>query len=340
MTAATLIDDPLIAHARQLLSREGAPAGGEVKSYNLPCLQIAASASDADWMAACDRALAHHPENPAGMGLRVHSLVAPPPPEWAPGREGGAFALERRLRAAGLCGALALPSGMWTFFDPAAGRAVQALRRPGGWSPWEVSAPLRLPLAWACLASGHMMVHGATLGHRGRGILIAGKGGAGKSGTTLAGVLAGLDTAGDDYVLIDRTMPGFRAWPLYRLAKQGPAGLARLGLSVDGVENWQGKIEFDIRELGAGQLMPSGLRAIVLPRIRHGARCRFVAVSPREAMLALAPSSLFQLPGNPRQGLTFLGDLVRALPAFRLELGTDPAEIGQALGDFIAGLPG
>lgn len=169
-------------------------------------------------------------------------------------------------------------------------------------------------------------------------MLIAGQGGAGKSGTTLAGIAAGLDSAGDDYVvaaLLDRP----RAHPAYRLLKQDPAGLARLGLDRllpdPGPLNWQGKHSFDIAALGRGRLRTLELTAILIPRIAHAARSRLAPASGREAMLALAPSSIFQIQGERLSAPRFFGELARRLPAFHLELGTEPQEIAATIASFL-----
>lgn len=329
--------DALVDFARAMLARQPTE-DTETAQFDLPFLRLTVSASDGAWLAACRRALAQGYGQEPRAPLYAHSFTLP---DGADGHLGdtasGAFGLERRLSAGGLSGALAAPSGMWSFLDPGRGRAVQVLRRPCGWPAWETAAPWRQVLAWAHLAAGRLMVHGATLGHAGHGVLIAGKGGSGKSGTTLAGLMAGLDTAGDDYVLLEPGQELARAWPLYRLAKQDRAGLARLGLQdrADGVENWQGKFEFDIEALGSGRLAPLSLRAVVLPRITHGARCRFSRVSAREALLALAPSGIFQLVGDAARSLALHAAVLRKLPAYQLELGSDPREIGDAIATFL-----
>ena len=55
-----------------------------------------------------------------------------------------------------------------------------------------------------------------------------------------------------------------------------------------------------------------------------------------EAALALAPSAVFQLPGDTTQGFRFFAELARRLPAFRVRLSEDPVEIADAIGSFLA----
>jgi hypothetical protein len=52
-------------------------------------------------------------------------------------------------------------------------------------------------------------------------------------------------------------------------------------------------------------------------------------------MLAMAPSSLYQLHGSWREDFGLIASIARALPAFHLDLGEDPAEIASAIRAFI-----
>ena len=48
--------------------------------------------------------------------------------------------------------------------------------------------------------------------------------------------------------------------------------------------------------------------------------------------LSLAPSAVLQLQGDMQDGFRFFADLTRRLPAFRVHLSEDPAEIADAIG--------
>ncbi len=339
----SVIADPLVVYAREILALgRQQMARIRPRRYSLPFVTVDIACADARYAEACERALAKvaSEDAPTTSQLRLcvgdaASLGCPPPRSWWEPTY-AAVDFERRLEAAGLGGAYWHEGRMWTVFDPATCEGVQLMAHADGWPPWELASPLRLFLAWSHLGGGRRLVHAATLGRGGRGVLIAGQGGAGKSGTTLAGIAAGLDTAGDDYVLIDPgTQPGaIVAHPVYRIAKQDPAGLARLGLSrlaAASPPNWQGKHEFDVEAIGGGRLSALEIKAILLPRVVGGSVTRVAPASPRDAMLALAPSSVFQIPGERGLALPFFADLARRLPAFRLELGRDPAGIAAAI---------
>jgi len=261
-----------------------------------------------------------------------------PPLPWAADAWFASRAFDATLAQAGLRGAYhEAPS--WQFFDPADGFGVHDLPAPGAVPPWEPGSPLRLFLHWAHAGNGLRLTHAATLSAGGRGALIVGASGSGKSGTTLAGLRHGLASAGDDYVLVG--LDGeVTAHAVFRLFKQDAAGLARVGLKAGAVgspgPNWHGKHEFDPTGLGAFVLrMPIDM--LLLPQIAGAARTRIEPVVASRAAMALAPSAVLQLAGDMDDGFRFFARLARRLPAYRIALSEDPAEIAGAIGDFLAG---
>jgi hypothetical protein len=132
---------------------------------------------------------------------------------------------------------------------------------------------------------------------------------------------------------------GVRAYPVTRLMKQDKDGLRRVGLDANdlGPENWQGKHEFDFETLGGGKRAPQiDLAAILLPRVAGSARTAIRPATPREAMMTMAPNNLRQLPDGWREGLAFTADVSRRLPAYHLDLGTNPDEIADVVAGIIA----
>lgn len=222
----------------------------------------------------------------------------------------------------------------WICFDPQTGRGVTVVRRLGDLPRWTSGAPFALLLHLAFAWRGWRLLHAAAVGRDGVGALLAGPGGVGKSGTTLAGISHGLVTVGDDYVAL---APGSRpvAWPVYRVLKQDPAGLARIGRwdLADGPVNWMGKVELDLDTEFPGRMARAlELRLILLPEIAGKRTSKLQAVPPSVAFSAIAPSVLTQLPGARLSGFAFLTRLTRALPAYRLRLSAEPAEIAETLG--------
>jgi hypothetical protein len=244
------------------------------------------------------------------------------------------------LAARGHNGAVEADYGLWQSYDPAARIGLEAQAAPGQFPPWVASFPLRNFLHWAYQAQGRRIVHAGTLGTRGKGVMLIGAGGSGKSGTTLSGILGGLDSVGDDYIAMDLANDRVRAEPVIKLVKQDANGLRRLNLDPValglGEVNWQGKYEFDFEVLGRGRRPPSlDLEAILMPRVAGAERSRFTPASPRVAMIALAPSNWQQLPGGWREGMTFTATIARRLPAYYLDLSTNGTEIAETIGRFI-----
>ena len=336
------------AFARALL--RSVSAGGPVGAswtFNLPRLRIDARIGSPDYAASCRRALVESPE-PESAGRHAIGVVIVdradqpnlPRPRWG----GPSFSLGRLIDALerqGLRGSYDVDHDIWQVFDPASSEGVQVLATWGRLPPWDASLPLRNFLHWAYHAIGMRLIHAGTLGIGTTGVLLVGCGGSGKSGTTLAGVLAGLTSAGDDYVAVDAAATGPRAYPVSRLLKQDRPGLARLGGDPIergfGAPNWQGKYEIELAALHpAAQAPVLELEAILIPRVAGGRRSHLRPATRHEAMMASAPSNLQQLPGTWKRGLAISAKLARALPAYHLELGSDANEVADCVGDFIA----
>lgn len=272
--------------------------------------------------------------------LEAAALGWPAPLPWGE-RNWSTVAFDAALAAAGLRGVYAEEPapGAWHSFDVSAGHALQLAWSRATLPVWDAGAPLRLPLHWAAAQQGAHLVHAATLGDRDGGVLIAGPGGAGKSGTTLAGIAGGLGTVGDDYVIVRAGEPPV-AYPAYRLLKQDRKGIARFPGLAERLgprsPNWQGKIEFDPTALFPGCLRPSlPLRAVLLATIARQPRTTIAPMEAGQAFRAFVPAALNQLGTGTVAGFTFFGDLLRRLPTYRLSLSQDPAEIAQAIRAFL-----
>lgn len=228
----------------------------------------------------------------------------------------------------------------WQLFDSISGTGVATLPTPLGLPPWESSSPLRLFLHWAYSAADLRLTHAATLGLGHRGALIVGASGSGKSGTTLAGLMNGLNSVGDDYVLLEPGVP-VRACPVFCTLKQDAEGVRRAGLPetvLDGTTlNWHDKFEFNVTKVAPqGVVDHLEIEAILIPEIARLPRTRIEPVARREGALSLVPSGVLQLPGDGTKGFRFLSEIARQLPAFKLHLSEDPVEIAEAIALFLS----
>lgn len=239
----------------------------------------------------------------------------------------------------GLCGSYFYDSDHWHLMDCGSNLAVQLMRSPGAYPQWEIGAPLRPFLHWHYALRNRRLGHCGTLGVDGSGVILAGGGGSGKSGTVIGGLLHGLQSVGDDYVLLDANDHRVEARAVFATLKQDPAGVARLGMSAmfsDKPLNWQGKYEFVIGDVSPLPV-PDRLeiKALLLPCVTGAARTTLQPVGRSEAMIALAASSIYQMPGERESGFRFFGRVTRTLPCYRLNLGCNAVEVADVIRDFI-----
>ncbi len=217
--------------------------------------------------------------------------------------------------------------------------SIHFLSRMADRLPWDGGAPLRLPLHLAFAERDRRLVHSGSLSNGRAGCLISGLGGAGKSGTVLAGIANGLKTAGDDYVLLDqRETPTLCG--VYTIMKQDAAGLSRIpGLArkfSGAPANWQGKYELDLEAVAAGCFVKSmPLKAIIFPRIAHAARSTFERIDRGIAINRLVRSMQKELPAKPQGMVLSFAKLTGRLPAFVMNLSAEAAEIADSLSNFL-----
>lgn len=301
--------------------------------------------SDPGYAQLCARNLAYDEADDASVPEALFFLLDAESVGWSQPQPWAAANFDRRLfnrdlETAGLNGAYLHDPRVWQFFDARMRVGVQLVRRPGALPAWESGAPLRAFLHWVQRLRGGYLCHAGSVGCDGKGVLLVGAGGSGKSGTTLAGVVGGLDTVGDDYCLVRQDSSGVFAHPLFRVLKQDPPGIQRvLGSSaaVSGAPNWQGKYEILANQLPRDPFVPFlSIAAIVLPCISGGtAASSFHPIDPGQALRALGPSSSFQLPDGEREGIAFAASLCRQLPCVKMCLSENAGEIASALARFV-----
>jgi hypothetical protein len=227
-----------------------------------------------------------------------------------------------------------------TIFDERTRVARYFLTAPDSIPWYERAAPLRGMLHWGLGRADRLLVHAGAVGIGGGVVLLAGPAGSGKSTTAVAAFLAGLDYLGDDYVLVDLAGPRPVAHSLYATAKLSPAATALLpGLP----EAHRGVPPHDAKKhvLDISRLRPDGVRtsasvmAIVLPRLSPGVATGVRRTSANAALLALAPTTVFQAPRHDGAALRPLAELVRRVPAYMLDLGGGPETAGPVLAELL-----
>lgn len=272
----------------------------------------------------------------------VSTRVRMPPPPWG---TGNAYTRRGDLRGFGdgrVLAAYDFGAGTLSLFDLARRLGVFWARDPSRLPAYEVAAPFRVLLHWIARVTGGHLLHGAAVGTRQGGVLLAGKGGAGKSTTALACVVGGLlSYVGDDYCLVRPEPPTVHS--LYCTAKVWADSARRLpglrGAVAPELSRGAEKaiLVLDPRQ-GTRLLAGCPLRAVLLPRVTHDRPTRLRPARPREALQALVPSTMSQLAGADAGSVALMTQLAERLPCYHLELGPDLAGIPPVIADLLAAL--
>lgn len=193
---------------------------------------------------------------------------------------------------------------------------------------WEFGAPLRNILTWSLLDRGIYVLHSAGIGLNGRGVLLSGPGGSGKSTTTALCIQAGFQSTGDDYCAVT-VGPKPQVFAIYGLLKLVPQALGTpLSLDNEGVrKRSDGKSHFAITTAMTTAL---SIRALVFTEV--GIRTREEqSIDSREAMLRLIPSGFSQSALSQPEMFFALSELSKATNAFALRVGPDTENVLRIL---------
>jgi hypothetical protein len=230
--------------------------------------------------------------------------------------------------------------GKLTAIDRTNRRGVVWYRAAGRLASWDVARPFLHAFKGLAPATGLLPVHAAAVALGGRGILIAGFSGAGKTSTALACVEAGWRYVGDDVVLLGG--PPLRATNLYRSARVREDMFARLPASLAGLvtlstDSGELKAEVDIGRLAASVIGDAAIAAIVVPR-RQGAPGVVIAPLRRSAALReLSVNTLVAMPGDAAASHEAMARAMHDTPCYCLDPGPDLARVPAALASLAAG---
>ena len=229
-----------------------------------------------------------------------------------------------------------LGSGIFNMLDLASGKALFWIRDYRFVPYYETGSPLRAILSAWMSTQGYQLTHAAAVGTPEGGVLIVGKGGAGKSTAALACLdEEKLIYAGDDYVLLDSD-PEPYVYSLYNSAK----------LNADHAENFphllslasnKNKLEtqkaliFLNRHYHRKMCRGFPVRAIVAPHITGLVQTTFQSSSSAKALKTLAPSTIFQTPGSGPDTFQFLSRIVKRAPSYILYSGRQLSGIPSAI---------
>jgi hypothetical protein len=221
-------------------------------------------------------------------------------------------------------------------YDQSRNIALLWLSDAGEMPRWDRCRPLLQLLHWWLARGGWQPVHAAAVCGAKGGVLIGGKGGAGKSTTALACLRAGWRYAGDDYVLINST-PQPRVENLFATARLRMDMLERFPELRGAVTNSERvgsyeKAEVMLTERSARSSFTGfPIRAILLPR--HGGTADYAArrAARAQAMLELAPTTMMVLQSETAASFRRIAAFIAATPAYWFDVGTDLDRIPAAI---------
>ncbi|MBE9060367.1 serine kinase [cf. Phormidesmis sp. LEGE 11477] len=231
---------------------------------------------------------------------------------------------------------LKLGANVFSMLDWQTNTALYWIKDEADLPYWDKSSPLQVILSWWLGRHQRQYVHAAAVGMPAGGVLIAAKGGSGKSTSALSCLSSELSYVGDDYCLV-ATEPEPYAYSLYCTGKlKGAKDFERLPqlahMCSNQAELEEEKAVFFFKDYFPDKII-SGfpLRAILVPKITGKKDTHIIKSSTVAGLKALAPSTLFQLSGTGKNAMGTMADLARQLPCYALELGTEIEQIPKAI---------
>ena len=197
---------------------------------------------------------------------------------------------------------------------------------------WMDSFPLRVILHCWTVKQPAQLIHAGAVGLPDGGVLLAGRGGSGKSTTTVACINSALRYAGDDYVMM-QLEPSPHVYSLYNTAKLAPDSLERLPWLTDTSQRIEDEKALIYLQRHYPDKLIEGfpLKAILHPRVTGDGDTRLTPTTVIKVLAELAPTTTFQLRSSSEIVFKKLSSLVRQVPLYSLELGTDLDQIPRVI---------
>jgi hypothetical protein len=222
-------------------------------------------------------------------------------------------------------------------------RAVGARVQLGDPLPlWEHVAPLRGLISWWAGMNGAGLVHGASMAVDGRAVLLVGKGGTGKSTTSLASPHAGWTLLGDDYAIVEPGPPA-RVHVLYGRAKATAQTMAmarldpsmKTGMQVHHLPQPHPKDVLALPPIDVADASAELVAICAMQERVDGAPTEVRPLSSIEVLKSLAPSTLVQQSGRWDATWKVMASIARSVPGYGLRVGGDPVAAAEQLRDLV-----
>jgi len=201
---------------------------------------------------------------------------------------------------------------------------------------WVAAAPIRTLLHWFLSEINVHLLHGAAVAVGDKAILIAAKGGSGKSTMALSCLLLGMDYLADDYVGVE-LKDEIAVHSLYNSVKVVTSNISQFEALQKHVWNKEGEKSILFLSL----LFPKkikksrSLKAIFIPQIKYSKKTVISSASKVQAMIALAPTTLFQLPLAETDKIETIKKIIMGTPCYFLEMSSDSKEAASVVSEFL-----
>ena len=230
--------------------------------------------------------------------------------------------------------------GIWHLHDLSTRTGLYWVGAAARLPAWEYGSPLRHHIHWGALAIGHAMLHSAVVGENGVGVMLAGPGGSGKSTLTAAAISAGMQTTGDDIVLVSQSGAGWRSHALFDTMKlTGMAETLFSGLAAQAVNRDrrpEEKALIPISTTIKDALVPQiAVKALVSCKLTGEDASIIRPASRFELIRALSPSTSKILRTGHNEIFQQAASLSRSLPCHEFLIGNDPMEATTVLRGFV-----
>lgn len=172
------------------------------------------------------------------------------------------------------------------------------------------------------------------------GVLLTGKGGSGKSTTALSCLDSELFYVSDDYSLIT-SKPIPTVYSIYSTAKKRANDIDRLPFLKPIISNSdrlsQEKALYFLDQYFPEKIIKSfPLKAVLIPRITGKVETSLEKTASIMGLSTLVPSTIKQLPNTGKEACQIMNDVVKKLPCYYLNLGTNIQEIPLIIAEYLA----
>jgi hypothetical protein len=228
-------------------------------------------------------------------------------------------------------------SSSLSLLDEATSRAIFFAQDIEKLPSWDIAAPFLSLFHLFLKGQRTQVIHAAAVGSaNGEALLLVGPGGAGKSTTAVSCLFSGMHYLGDDYTAVTSDPP-YQVHSLYCSGKLTPFSLELLAIKPSETIGSEDKAILFFQSHYSHLLTRSSrLKAIVVPSISPTQASNYCSIHPAEALRALAPSCILQLPYSGGELFTRLATLTRSVPCFKAMLGTSPQANSEMLRELLA----